>query len=95
MFVCRHTVRRQIFAVPACYNLARSGMHIVRHGAKMAAVCKHFTFSLQSASNDHYIERNESSSPALPTINGVCCETGIMSNYYSCTVYALQFQATL
>ena len=27
--------------------------------------------------------------------NDVCCETGNTSNYYSCTVYALQFQTTL
>ena len=30
----------------------------------------------------------------LPTINDIHCKIGIMIDYYSCTVYALQFQDT-
>ena len=63
-------------------------------GVKMAAARESFKFSQRSASNDHYIAWNASSSPTLPTINDICCEIGNMSDYYSCTVYALQFQDT-
>ena len=58
-----------------------NGMHIVTLlvwlGAKMAATRKQFEFSLRSASNEHYIEQNESSTPTLPTINDICCKSGI------------------
>ena len=48
---------------------------------KMAASRKRFAFSLQSASDDHYIKRNNSSSPILPTINDVCCKIRNTSDY--------------
>ena len=46
-------------------------MHTVWLGAKMATACEGFEFSLRIASNDHYIERNDSSTPILPTINDI------------------------
>ena len=64
-------------------------------GAKMAAARRHFKFSLRSNSSDRYIDRNDSSNPILPTINDIHFKIGNMSDYYSCTVYALQFQDTL
>ena len=66
-------------------------VHVVAQ-CELAAARKHF---LRSASNDHYIERNDSSSPILPTINDIRWKIGNMSDYYSCTVYARQFQDTL
>ena len=51
-----------------------------------------FQISLQSTSNDHYIEWHESSSPTLPTINDIGCEIGNLSNYYSCTVMRCSFR---
>ena len=47
--------------------------------AKMAATCKQFEFSLRSTSNEHYIEQNESSTLTLPTINDICCKSGIQA----------------
>ena len=41
----------------------------------MAAIHERLEYSLQNASND--IERNKSSSPTLPTINDIHCESGI------------------
>ena len=86
------------------FGLQGSGYQIYLHlshhahrvaGAKMAAARERFEFSLRSASNDHYIEQNDSSSPILPTVSNVRCEIGNMSDDYSCTVYALQFQDSL
>ena len=61
-------------------------MHPVGSG-KMAAAREHFEYSLRSASNDHYIKRNDSSSTILPTINDIQCEVKNTSDYYSCKVY--------
>ena len=85
------------------FGLRGAGGHIYLHLStshalcareEMAATHERFEFSQQSTSNDHYIARNDSSSPTLPTINDIRCEIGNTSNYYSCTVYALQFQDT-
>ena len=54
-----------------------------------------FEFSLRSVSNGHYIKRDDSSSPLLPTINDIRCEIGNTIDNYSCPVYALQFQDAL
>ena len=67
-------------------------MRTVWLGAKMAATRERFEFSQGSASTDHYIVLNDSSSPTLPTINDIRCEIRNTSDYYSCTIYALQFQ---
>ena len=61
-------------------------MHPVGSG-KMAAARERFEYSLRSASNDHYIERNGSSSTTLPTNNDIQCKVGNTSDYYSCKVY--------
>ena len=49
--------------------------HHMHHvlGAKIAATHKRFAFSQWSASNDHYITWNNSSSPTLPTVNDIRC----------------------
>ena len=49
----------------------------------MAGACEPFEFSLRSASIDHYIERNESSSPALPIVIDIRCEIRETSDYCS------------
>ena len=54
----------------------------------MAASRERFVFSLQSASNVHSIERNESSSANLPTTNDMRSEIGKTSD-------VRQFQVTL
>ena len=82
------------------FGLYQIYLHLSHHthrvaGAKMAAAHERFKFSLWSTSNDHYIKRNDSSSPILPTINDIHCEIGNTRDNYSCTVYALQFQNTL
>ena len=61
----------------------------------MAVARERFEFSLRNASNDHYIYRYDSSSPNLPTNTDICCAIGNTSDYYSCKVYAFQFQDTL
>ena len=59
---------------------------LVWFGAKMTDVCKRYKFSLRSASNDRYIERNKSSSPPLSTVNDVWCKIGKTGDCNSCTV---------
>ena len=85
---------------PGCWGhiYAFAPVHIMRTMwlvAKMAGARDRFEFSLRSASNDHYINQHDSSSPILPTINDIRCTIGNTSDYYSCTVYVLQFQDTL
>ena len=77
-------------------QFARSGMHIVTclDGQNWLPHMNRFALSLPSASNDHCIERNDSSSPTLPIINDIWWKIGNTSDYYSCMVYALQFQDT-
>ena len=78
-------IHLRLSTLQALYGLGRNGCH---------SQTFQFKISLQSASNDH-IEQNDSSSPILPTINDIRCKIGNTSNYYSCTVYVLQFQDTL
>ena len=73
MYVCWLPYVQILQGLSAIYDFAGSGMHIVK-GGEMAAVRERFTFSLRSASNDHYTKRKESSSPTLPTISDICCE---------------------
>ena len=86
----------QIFAVSACYNL-HVMIYISLHAwtGKNGTAHERFTFSLWSASNDHYMERTYSSSTTLPTVNDISCKIAKMNDHYSCTVYALLFQDTL
>ena len=56
--------------------------------ANMAASRERFVFSLQSASNVHSIERNESTNSNLPATNDIRCEVGKTSA-------VRQFQDTL
>ena len=60
------------------------------HGTKMAVARKLFEFSLRSASSEHYIERNKSSSPTLPIVIDIRCEIVKTSDYCSCPIYSLQ-----
>ena len=53
----------------------------ILHGAKMAGAREPFEFFLRSASSEHYIELNESSSPTLPIVIDVRCEIGKTSDY--------------
>ena len=62
------------------------------HGTKMAVAREPFEFSLWSTSSEHYMERNESSSPTLPIVFDIRCEIGKTSDYCSCPVYSLQCQ---
>ena len=52
----------------------------------MAAAREPFEFSLRSASSEHYIERNEISSPNVPIVIYICCEIGKTIDYCSCSV---------
>ncbi len=49
----------------------------------MAGAREPFEFSLRSASIEHYIERNESSSPTFPIVIDMRCEIGETSDYCS------------
>ena len=49
-------------------------------------------FPHQSASSEHYIEWNESSSPTLPIVIDIHSKIKKTSDYCSCPVYSLQCQ---
>ncbi len=51
------------------------------HDTKMAVARSPFEFSLRSVPIEHYIERNESSSPTLPIVIDIRCEIGKTSDY--------------
>ena len=82
MYLCN----RKMFAV--------CPQHAILHGTKMAVAREPFEFSLRSASSEHYIERNESSSPTLHIVIDICCKIGKTSDYCSCPVYSLQCQTS-
>ena len=48
----------------------------------MAVAHSPFKFSLWSACSEHYMERNESSSPTLRIVIDIRCEIGKISDYY-------------
>ena len=76
IYVTAYTFNRQVYicCLPAT----------ILHGTKMAAAREPFEFSLRYASSEHYIERNESSSPILPITIDIRCEIGKTSDYCGC-----------